>query len=104
MPIYVFQHPDSLEIKEIFLGLEEEKKYIDLDGVEWQRVYSCPNLSFDTRIDPYSKKAFLEKTKKSGTVGDLFDLSKEMSEKRGGVKNDPVKKNFVKDWKKKRNQ
>jgi hypothetical protein len=33
----------------------------------------------------------------------MFDISKEMSEKRGGPKNDPIKKEHMKDWKKKRN-
>jgi hypothetical protein len=31
-------------------------------------------------------------------------LSKELSEKRGGSKNDPVKKDYTKEWKKKRNK
>ena len=45
----------------------------------------------------------MDKTNKAGTFGEMVDLSKELSEKRGGVKNDPVKKGFTKDWKKKRN-
>ena len=32
-----------------------------------------------------------------------MDLSKELSEKRGGVKNDPIKKEFSNEWKAKRN-
>jgi hypothetical protein len=45
----------------------------------------------------------MDKTNKAGTFGEMFDLSKELSEKRGGVKNDPLKKQYTKDWKAKRN-
>ena len=46
----------------------------------------------------------MKKSQKPGNIGNLFDLSKELSEKRGGTKNDPVKKDFVKNWKKNRNK
>jgi hypothetical protein len=84
--------------------MKDNKVFIDEDSVEWNRLFCAPQLGFDTKIDPFSKKAFLEKTQKGGTIGDLFDLSKEMSEKRGGKKNDPIKKEFAKSWKKKRGQ
>jgi hypothetical protein len=45
----------------------------------------------------------MDKTNKAGTFGEMMDLSKELSEKRGGSKNDPIKKDYVKDWKTKRN-
>jgi len=98
VPIYSFQNPKTKEVKDIWLSMKSERKYIDEDGLEWTRVYSVPYLGMDTRIDPYSKNAFIEKTKRKGTFGDLFDLSKEMSEKRGGSKNDPIKRDFSKKW------
>ena len=45
----------------------------------------------------------MDKTNKAGTFGEMMDLSKELSEKRGGTQNDPIKKGYVKDWKQKRN-
>jgi hypothetical protein len=45
----------------------------------------------------------MEKTNKAGTFGEMMDLSKELSDKRGGGKNDPVKKEYTKNWKQKRN-
>jgi hypothetical protein len=104
MPIYLFEHPKTGHVKEIFLPINGAIQYIDDENIKWQRLYTVPTIGIDTKIDPYSKKAFLNKTQKAGTVGDLFDLSKELSEKRGGSKNDPVKKDYTKEWKKKRNK
>jgi hypothetical protein len=104
MPFYSFEHPETGEIKEVLLSMDSLKIYIDENNVKWNRLYSLPQLGRDTKIDPFSKRAFLEKTNKAGTFGELFDLSKEMSEKRGGKQNDPVKKKFSEEWKKKRNK
>jgi len=103
MPYYLFSHPQTEEICEIFFHMNDEKIYIDKNGIKWNREFSVPQASIDTNIDPYSSSAFVEKTRKAGTVGELFDLSKEMSEKRGGKKNDPMKKTHEKQWKKDRN-
>jgi hypothetical protein len=104
MPIYVFEHPQSKIQKEVLLKMSSTIEYVDDNGLKWDRVYTSPIIGVDTRIDPFSKKAFMEKTKKSGTIGDLFDMSKELSEKRGDTKNDPVKKKYSKEWKNKRKQ
>jgi hypothetical protein len=103
MPYYLFSHPKTKKVQEIFFHMNDEKIYIDENGVQWKREYTVPQASIDTNIDPYSASAFVEKTRKAGTFGELFDLSKEMSDKRGGKKNDPVKKSHEKEWKKKRN-
>lgn len=104
MPYYIFENPVSKETKEIFFKMTEEKVFMDEKGLKWQRVYSAPQIGVDVNIDPYSKKSFMKKSQKPGNIGNLFDLSKELSEKRGGTKNDPVKKDFVKNWKKNRNK
>jgi hypothetical protein len=83
--------------------MNDEKVYVDENNLKWNREFVVPQASIDTNIDPYSKRAFMDKTNKAGTFGEMMDLSKELSEKRGGVKNDPVKKGYTKDWKKKRN-
>jgi|688.fasta_scaffold00448_29 hypothetical protein len=103
MPYYLFSNPDSKEIIEIFFHMNDEKIYIDENGTKWNREFTVPQASIDVNIDPFSKKAFMDKTNKAGTFGEMFDISKEMSEKRGGPKNDPIKKEHMKDWKKKRN-
>ncbi len=102
MPYYLFSHPETEEIREIFFHMNDEKVYIDENGLKWSREFIVPQASMDTNIDPYSKRAFMDKTNKAGTFGEMMDLSKELSEKRGGVKNDPVKKQSVQDWKTKR--
>jgi len=103
MPYYLFSHPETGEIREIFFHMRDEKKYSDEHGVAWLREYVVPQAGIDTKLDPYSSRAFVEKTRKAGTMGELFDLSKEMSEKRGGKKNDPIKKEHELQWKKDRN-
>jgi hypothetical protein len=102
MPYYLFSHPDTGEIQEVFFHMNDEKIYIDENGLKWNREFVVPQASMDTKIDPHSKKAFMDKTNKAGTFGEMMDLSKELSEKRGGAKNDPVKKQYVRDWKTKR--
>ena len=63
--------------------MKDEHVYVDEHGVEWERVWISPNANVDGNINPYSATEFLEKTRNmSGTLGDVWDLSKEMSEKR----------------------
>jgi hypothetical protein len=69
--------------------------YIDENGIEYKRIFFSPNVSIDSNIDAFSSVDFVEKTKnKKGTIGDLFDKSRELSEKRGGTLNDPVLKKY----------
>ena len=97
MPLYLFQNPEG-QTQDLFYSMNEAPKVgteIEIDGVKWKRLFTMPQAAFGTKpIDPFSKKAFLEKTgAMKGTVGDLWDASKELSERRaektGGV--DPVK-------------
>lgn len=102
MPIYVFENPNTLELIEVFQSINEEHSYYDESGLKYNRVITPPFVSFDTKIDPYSSSSFIEKTKnKKGTIGDLLDASRDLSEKRGGDKNDPVKNKYYKDYEKK---
>jgi len=105
MPIYVYKHPETDECREIFQGMNDEHVYSE-EGVEWQRVFLSPNASIDSSIDPFSKKQFIDATEnKKGTIGDMMDMSKELSEKRaekiGGK--DPVKEKFYDNYAKERN-
>ena len=104
MPLYVFQHPQTAEIKEIFFHMNDEKQYTDGRGVEWNRVFTSSQLSMDTQLDPYSSKDFLNKTSSEGTMGDLWDRSSDLHHKRvekEGV--DPLRKKYFKQYSKARN-
>jgi hypothetical protein len=106
MPIYIYKHPEEEDYKEVFQKMNDSHEYFDSDGLEWKRVFTVPNASIDSHIDPHSQKEFVDKTSsKKGTVGDMMNHSKEMSEMRaesnGGV--DPVKEKYYKDYSAKRN-
>ena len=106
MPLYTFSHPETEEIKDVFFHMNDEKKFIDEDGVEWRREYMSPELNTTGSTDPWDSKQFVEKTGATqGTIGDLLDrsadLSKERASQNGGV--DPVKEKYYKNYAKKRN-
>ena len=85
MPIYLFQNPKTEEIIEIIQNMNEAHVFIDSNGLEYKRIYTVPSSSIDSKIDAFSSKDFAEKTRnKKGTIGDLLNASKELSEKRGG--------------------
>lgn len=105
MPIYIYKHPDIEEYTEEVQGMNDKHVYFDPDGLEWKRVFTIPNASIDSQIDPYSSKEFIQKTEnKKGSIGDMMDYSKEMSQARsesnGGI--DPVKEKYYKDYSAKR--
>jgi hypothetical protein len=105
MPMYVFQHPDREEYAEAYFGMNDEKKYIDEEGTEWKRVYLSSQLSVDAKVDPWDNADFVNKTgNKKGTVGDMLNLSSELSEQRakesGGV--DPLKQKYYDNYSKQR--
>lgn len=86
MGYYLFQHPETEEVVEVFQRMNEDHLYISEDGTMWNRIYVNPKVSIDTKIDPYSSRDFVEKTKnKNGTIGDLWDRSAELSERRAKI-------------------
>jgi len=103
MPIYLYQNPDTLEVVEIVQKISDKHEFAK-DGIEYNRVFTSPNAAIDTRIDPFSAKEFASKTSnKKGTLGDLYDQSREASEKRErSIGKDPVKEKFWADYSKKR--
>ena len=103
MPLYVFQHPESGEVVEVVLGMNDDKFYIDEKGTEWNRVFLAPNANIDADIDPFSSRGFIDKTNTKGSMGDLMERSKEMSEKRKDkLGYDPVQQKYFKEYSKKR--
>jgi hypothetical protein len=106
MPLYTYKNKQTSETRDVFQGMNDVHEYAGENGdEEWQRVFQAPNAAIDTKVDPYDNKSFVEKTgAKKGTVGDMLDLSQELSDQRaadqGGV--DPVKKQYFEDYAKKR--
>lgn len=105
MPLYDFENIETGEVHEVFFHMKEGKVYNGPDGSQegqWRRIYSSPNASIDSKIDPFSSKDFVEKTgKKKGNLGNLMDAAKEASiiraQKAG---KDPIKEKWLSDYKK----
>lgn len=98
MPEYLFENPKTKETKSFFFGMKDEKKVV-INGVEWKRVFTVPQASIDTAVDPFSQKDFIKATNKKGTYGDLMDRSAELSAKRkdkAGI--DPIRENYFKNY------
>jgi hypothetical protein len=109
MPIYLFQNPETNEVIEVQQRISDAHEHVDDNGLKWLRIFTVPNTSIPsmTRIDAGSHEDFMRKTQNTGgTYGDLFDLSKELSDKRKSQSangSDPVEKKFFKDYSKERN-
>lgn len=102
MPVYCYKHPDKEEYIDVVQGMNDEHKFFQ-EGIEWKRVYTVPNAAIDSKIDPFSQNEFIHKTgNKKGTVGDVLDLSAELSEKRAKLdgKEDPIKRDYFDNYKK----
>ena len=73
MPIYLFSNPKTNKIKHIFQEMNAEHTYSE-DGVMFERVYTVPNATIDSQIDPFSSQKFIEKTgTMKGTLGEIWD-------------------------------
>lgn len=101
MPLYTYKNPKTGEHKDIFQSMNEEHTHQE-DGVDWDRVFYSPFAAIDTEIDINSARDFSEKTgKKKGTIGDIWDKSQELSEKRADkLGYDPVRKKALEDYSK----
>lgn len=103
--IYIYKHPKKEKYLEVVQGVHEVHEYFDKKGLKWERVFTAPNIGIDTKIDEFSQAQFIDKTKNAkGSIGDLMDRSRELSEKRasrnGGV--DPIKQKFFDNYAKER--
>jgi hypothetical protein len=103
MPLYVYQNPVTDEYIEVLQGMNDEHVYIDSEGLEWRRIFFVPNANFDTEVDPYNKSDFMKATEnKKGTIGEMMEYSRELSEKRAEKDGkDPVKEKYYKEYEKK---
>ena len=82
MPTYLFKHPETEEVIEIIQSVKDKHEYVDDKGVTWDRVWTVPNAAIDSENDG-SEEGFMKYTQnKCGTMGDIWDASREASEKR----------------------
>ena len=86
--------------------MTDEHIYVDESGVAWDRVFMVPQANIKHNIDINNPNDFVEATKnKKGSLGDLCDLSQELSEKRASKSDDgrdKVQDKFFDQWSKKR--
>jgi hypothetical protein len=107
MPLYLFEQIRTGEFREVFFHMDDTKNYCGEDGKEeglWERRYYVPQMSVDVKMDEWDSKGFTEKSgRKKGNLGNLFDESKELSEKRAkSAGTDPLKEAHLKQWKERR--
>ena len=106
MPVYTFINPDTEKEIDVVQKMNEPHVYVDENGLEWKRKWTLPNATIDAEIDPFDKQAFSRKIDGGtgkGSVGELWDRSRELSEKRKQkLGYDPVKKKFLEDYSKDR--
>jgi hypothetical protein len=108
VPEYLFENAKTKEVVSVFFHMTDDKVYLGKEGKDdpknWKRVWTKPQAAIDSKnIDPYSAKDFNKATNKNGTIGDLWDRSREMSMKRAdkdGV--DPVEEKWFDNYAKKR--
>ena len=103
MPAYLFENPETGQIVEVKQDMDSDHSYEE-NGVKYNRIITVANAAIDSKIDPFSSKDFVAKTaSKRETLGDIFDRSKEASEKRKEIiGKDTVKENYYSDWSKAR--
>jgi hypothetical protein len=102
MPLYLFKNPKTGSIVSVFQSMSDDHVYSE-NGVKFERVFTIPNTVVETEIQ--SAQQFVEKTgKMKGTLGEIWDYSQELSEKRakqnGGE--DPLRKKAEDSYSKKR--
>lgn len=101
MPVHEFLNEASGKKIEVYVPINasvEEHQTQVVDGETYKRVYAAPLASIDTHLNDATQEDFrrLTTNKKNLTVGQMWEMSSEMShhraEKNGGV--DEVKEKF----------
>ena len=84
MPLYTYIHPETKETIDVVQSVHDKHIYIDAKGIEWKRVFTAPEVNTQGNLKAdCTPKQFSEFTKnKKGTLGDMFDRSAELSEKK----------------------
>jgi hypothetical protein len=85
MPLYLYLDERDDSVYELIQGMNEKHEAFAPDGQKLTRIWTKPQaaVSSISNINPFDAKQFTKVTgEKRGTVGDLMDLSKELSVKR----------------------
>ena len=82
MPIYTFYNEKTNEYKDLFQAMNDIHEYIDETGYKWQRIWHKPQACIDSKFSPWNQSKFVEKTAKPGKMKDIYDRSRELSERR----------------------
>ena len=104
MPVYIYQNPKSGEIKEVIQSVHDKHEYTE-NNLKWNRIFTVPEVNTQEKLNANSSKEDFARVtgNQRGTLGDLWDRSGELSEKRSKIYGkDPVKQKYFKDWSKKR--
>lgn len=105
MPAYIYKHPDLDEYVEVIQRMNDEHVYFDEEGVQWKRVLTPPQVNAERigTINPFDTQKAAEITgRRKGTIGDLWDSSRELSQRREDKlgHEDPIKRNYFKQYEK----
>lgn len=101
MPVYIYEHPKNGKRIEVVQSVRQEHTYVDEKGVRWNRVFTAPQVTEGSRLDPFSQNQFVEKTGKAkGTIGDIWDRARELSDKRASIcgGTDPIRQKFFDEY------
>jgi phage terminase small subunit len=104
MPAYDFQCEETGEIISVYVPLKAPNRQRQIQkrkGKVYKRIYSAPTAAVDSRVKDASKEDFRRMTTgKKLSVGDMWDISKDMhqhrADKNGGV--DEVKEQYYRDY------
>ncbi len=109
MAMYPFTNVATGETQDFFYHMKEAPSIgavVEIDGQKWKRGLVTSQLAMAglKPVDPHSAKDFVRKTgQMKGNLGELWDASKELSEKRAAKEGtDPVKEKYYKDYSRKR--
>lgn len=102
--IYLFSHPKTGEIREIEQQANDVHSYTDETGLLWNREFSIPYTSSNTKADPFSSKDFKSRfSGKNVKIGDMWEESASLSDQRSARTGmDPVKEKFFDSYSEKR--
>jgi hypothetical protein len=103
MPIYQFKDERDGRLYEFIQKMNDNHIAFAEDGHPLKRIFLNPHPQIDTKIDPMSSKEFADKTRgKNYNLGQVMDLSAEMSEKRAKkMGRDEVKEKVMCDYERK---
>lgn len=104
MPFYLFENPETGEVKEILQDMSDAHEYSE-ENIQWNRIFTVPNAFVSgSPVDPHNPADFARETyEKKGTYGDLMDRSAELSAKRAErYGEDPVQKKSEEKWSRER--